>query len=132
MAKYVYPAIFTKEDSGLYSIMFPDFKACFTQGEDVKNGMYMAADILTLTLCDMEDSKEEIPVSSNPHEISFDKKSFISLVCADTLEYRKTYNKKAVKKTLTIPQWLDERAIKENINFSQTLQKALMEQLHIN
>jgi post-segregation antitoxin (ccd killing protein) len=38
-------------------------------------------------------------------------------------------NEKSVKKTLTIPSWLNDLAIENNINFSQTLQEALRKEL---
>ena len=56
---------------------------------------------------------------------------FVSLVSCDTLEYRRYYDNKAVKKTLTIPNWLNVMSEKANVNFSAVLQKALMEELHI-
>lgn len=131
MSRYVYPAVFTLEEDGMYSIIFPDFEACFTQGNSVEDGLNMAQDVLSITLCDMEDDKETVPKPSNPISIKTDSDSFVSLISVDTVEYRKHYNGKAVKKTLTIPAWLNSAAEKENVNFSQTLQNALMEQLHI-
>ena len=131
MSKYVYPAVFVKEDSGLYFVNFPDFEACFTQGSDIDDALYMAQDILSITLCDMEDENLQIPRASAPKEIETGEDSFVSLVCADTTEYRKTYSGKSVKKNLTIPQWLNDAALRENINFSKVLQEALMVKLHL-
>lgn len=54
-----------------------------------------------------------------------------SLVACDTLEYRRFNDSKAVKKTLTIPNWLNVMSERANINFSAVLQKALMEELNI-
>ena len=79
----------------------------------------------------MEQNGEEIPEPTDPREIKTDNKSFVVMIACDTLDYRKFFENKAVKKTLTIPEWLNEMALKENINFSQTLQNALMEQLHV-
>ena len=93
--------------------------------------MAMAQDVLCLTLYDMEEKGEPIPEPSDPRRLRFDKTSFVTLVCCDTLEYRKFFDNKAVKKTLTVPHWLDEMAIRANINFSQTLQNGLMEQLGV-
>lgn len=131
MSNYIYPAVFTLEEDGLYSIIFPDFEACFTQGNDIEDGMTMAKDVLAITLCDMEDDRAEIPKASNPLDMKIDDNSFVSLISVNTLEYRKNYNGKSVKKTLTIPAWLNVIAEKENINFSQTLQNALIAQLNI-
>ncbi len=131
MAKYAYPAIFTHEDSGMYSINFPDFEACFTQGDNLQDGLDMANDVLCLTLYDLEESKGEIPKPSNPLEVRVDKNEFVTLVSCDTLEYRRYHDNKAVKKTLTVPAWLNAIAEREGINFSQVLQSALKEMLHI-
>ena len=131
MSKYVYPAVFTLEDNGIYSINFPDFESCFTQGSDIPDGLEMAKDILSITLCDMEDDKETIPTPSNPLKIHTSDDEFVTLIAVDTIEYRKSYSGKAIKKTLTIPSWLNSAAEKENINFSSVLQQALKEQLHI-
>lgn len=131
MSKYIYPAVFTKEDNNLYSVSFPDIEGCFTQGSGIQDSIEMAQDVLSIILCDMEDDKKVIPPASDPLDIKLGENSFVSLVSADTLEYRKIYNGKAVKKTLTIPQWLNEAAEKENVNFSQTLKNALIKQLNI-
>ena len=131
MAKYVYPAIFTKEDNGQYSIVFPDFQSCYTCGDDLQDGFEMASDVLCLTLYELEEGKLDIPVPSNPKSITVNDDSFVSLVICDTLEYRKMYDNKAVKKTLTIPSWLNIQAEKANAPFSQILQEGLKEYLHV-
>ena len=91
----------------------------------------MAEDVLNLTLWDMEENKENIPAPSNPKDIKCDENSFIALISADTLAYRKLYDKKAVKKTLTIPAWLNNLALEKNVNFSNILQNALIKELGV-
>ena len=54
MAKYVYPAIFTKEENGCYSIVFPDLEGCYTTGDSLVDGIYMAEDVLAFTLYSLE------------------------------------------------------------------------------
>ena len=130
MSKYAYPAIFTQEENG-YSITFPDIETCFTQAETIDDGLTMAEDALCLTLYDLEEKELNIPKPSDPRKIKTDDSSFVTLVQCDTLEYRKFFDNRAVKKTLTVPHWLDEMAARQNINFSQTLQNALMEQLGV-
>ena len=62
--------------------------------------------------------------------IGFDgKDSFINLISVDLEDYAKTHFKKSVKKTLTIPEWLNREATKKNINFSKVLQDALIAKL---
>lgn len=126
--KYVYPAIFTKEDSG-YSIRFPDIESCYTSAEDLVEGVDMARDVLCFMLYDLEERKAAIPAPSDVSALRCAENEFVTLVACDTLEYRKFYDSRAVKKTLSIPAWLNTMAESAGINFSATLQSALKEAL---
>lgn len=130
MAQYVYPAIFTQEESG-YSISFPDLENCFTSAETLGEGIKMANDVLCLMLYEMEESGEAIPAPSAYSDIEVCEGEFVNFVSCDTIEYRKFFDNKAVKKTLTIPNWLNVLAEKNDVNFSLTLQNALKKQLGI-
>ena len=135
--KYIFPAVFTLDTTdenypnGVYLVNFPDLECCYTDGETIEEAYKMAEDVLNLTLWDMEEDKKEIPKPSNPKEFKCDDNSFVSLVTADTLEYRKKYDKEAVRKNLSIPKWLNNLALERNINFSNVLQNALMRELGI-
>lgn len=129
MAKYAYPAIFTPEESGGYSIVFPDLEGCYTCGDSLEDGIEMAEDALALILYGYEKDGREIPAPSAPASFSLSGNDFVNYVACDTMEYRKMYNNKAVKKTLTIPEWLNEAASAMGLNFSQVLQEALMQKL---
>ncbi len=131
MAKYVFPAIFTEEDDGKYSVLFPDIENCFTGGDDMANALEMAEDVLCLMLYDMEKEGKAIPVPSECKAIEVEDGGVVSLVRCDTETYRRFYENKSVKKTLTIPMWLNERAERANVNFSGVLQEALKAQLHL-
>ena len=133
MPKYVYPAIFTPEESGGYSIRFPDIQNCFTDAEDITSAMQNANDALCLMLYDMEQEGTEIPKASSVSEVQTQIKEgeFVSLIACDTIEYRRFYDNRAVKKTLSIPSWLNDMAERAGINFSGTLQDALKQQLNI-
>ena len=122
MAKYVYPAVFTQEAEGGYSINFPDLPNCFTSAPTLEEGLEMAADVLCLTLYGMEEDGITPPAAKN---------ELTTLVRCDTIEYRRFYDNKAVKKTLTIPSWLNTMAERQGVNFSLTLQNALKTELHI-
>lgn len=130
MAKYVYPAIFTPEENG-YSISFPDIESCYTSAQTLEDGMVMANDVLCLKLYDMEENGDVIPAASGAKDIAVEGDAFVTLVACDTVEYRKLYDNRAVKKTLSIPAWLNTLAEREGINFSMVLQNALKSQLHI-
>nr|DAI19985.1 MAG TPA: HicB-like antitoxin [Caudoviricetes sp.] len=127
MKKYVYPAVFTEEDNGMYSVNFKDLESCYTCGDDIDDAILNAQDVLSMVLYRYEKNGITIPKPSNIANIEINNKSFVSYVVGDTDTYRRMHNNKAVKKTLTIPEWMNEVAIAQNINFSQVLQDALME-----
>ena len=130
MAKYVFPAIIEKADDG-YNVSFPDIENCFTCGKTFAEAIEMAQDVLPLMLCQMEDDKTPIPEASDISALHLAENETVTYIVADTMKYREKYNTKAVKKTLTIPQWMIEAAAKANINFSQVLQDALREKLSV-
>lgn len=131
MAKYVYPAIFESESNGGYSIFFPDLEGCYTCGDDLNDGMKMAEDVLSFTLYDYEKEGREVPAPSPIKSITMDKEGFVTYISCDTILYQKMNNNKAIKKTLTIPEWLNEAATAADINFSQVLQEALKTKLNL-
>lgn len=128
--RYIYPAVFTKEDVG-YSVIFPDLEGCYTCGDDLKDALYMAEDVLAFTLFDYEKSNKAIPAPSNREDLRTEADEFVNYVACDTIEYQKRNNSKAVKKTLSIPEWLNEIAVARGVNFSQVLQDALKESLKV-
>lgn len=126
----VYPAIFTHcfDDGEYYLVQFIDFEGCQTEGKDLNEAFYMAQDALGLYLDDFK----KLPVPTTDFsKIQLKENQFISYVNIDLDEYRRKYNNKAIKKTLTIPCWLNSIAEKENVNFSQILQEALKLKLNI-
>ena len=129
--KYAYAAVFTPEENDAFSVRFPDLPGCSTCGDDMPDAVRMAQDALCLWLFDMEQDKKTIPPAGRPYDIKTEGNEFISVVAVDTETYRRFYENKSVKKTLTIPKWLNEQAERANINFSQTLQKALKTELNI-
>ena len=128
MANYVYPAIFTPEENG-FSILFPDLEGCYTSGNDLSDGMKMAEDVLALTLTFYEDEQKTIPAPSPINTLELKNDAFASYISCDTTVYRRLMNNIAVKKTLTIPSWLNDSAMAAGLNFSQVLQEALKAKL---
>lgn len=127
--KYAYPAIFTPEEDGGFSVVFPDLEGCFTCGDDMADALFMAEDALALVLYGYESDGREIPAPSKMEDLKLNDGEFVNSVACDTMEYRKRFNNKAVKKTLTIPERLNETAMAMNINFSQVLQDALIQKV---
>lgn len=129
--KYVFPAIFHPEEEGGYSVFFPDIDGCFTQGETMADALDMAEDALNLMLWDMEKRRVNIPEASDAREIKANPGDYVSLIRADTADYRRKHDTKAVKKTLSIPAWLNTLAVDRGVNFSNVLQQALLKTLDI-
>ena len=123
----VFPAIFTF-DGNYYNVDFIDLEGCSTFGDSIQNAYLMAQDALGLYLDNMINFPNPTLDISN---IALKKNQFISFVSIDMEEYRKKFNNKSIKKTLTVPEWLNYLAEKNNINFSQVLQEALKEKLGI-
>lgn len=128
MSKHVYPAKLINDD-GHVMIEFPNIPNCFTEGDTLTEALELAEDALCMVLCDMEDRAQELPVPSDIGSIVCEQGEVLALVKADTVAYRKRTNGKAVKKTLTIPAWLNEAAERSNVNYSQILQDALIRHL---
>ena len=83
-----------------------------------------------LVLYDYEAEGRTIPAPAKAEDIERSAREFVNYIACDTIEYARMHNNKAVKKTLTIPQWLNDIAIRQNINFSQVLQEALMQKVN--
>ncbi len=130
MNNFYYPAIFTyDENDKSYMVDFIDLKGCSTFGSTLNEAYLMAQDALGLYLSDLD----SYPTPTIPYNhIKLKNNQFISIIEIDLLEYRKKYNNISVKKTLSIPTWLNTIAEKNDINFSQLLQKALKKELNIN
>lgn len=135
-----YPACFIKEAEG-YSVIFPDLNDLATCGATLDEAFAMAVDCLAGYLYRLQKEGEAAPEASpivkiepakiaKELEVSTDE-AFVNIVTVDVEEYAKAHFEKSVKKTLTIPAWLNKAALDENINFSQVLQDALKSQLHL-
>ena len=121
--KYAYPAVFMKEESG-YFVYFPDIQPCYTEGATLEEAVVMAKDVLESRLEVALECGEDLPVPSDIDTLSGDK---VMLIVGD-VENMKSQTR-YVKKTLSIPYWLNSAAEKEHINFSGVLQDALKERL---
>lgn len=128
MNNLFYPAVFHPAEEGGFWVSFPDFEECFTQGEDKQEAYEMAVEALGLAITTMEEEGITIPQASLPDQIK-PEDGFLMVIQFDLMEYRRKHCSRSVKKTLSIPEWLNEAAIRAGINFSQVLQEALMEKV---
>lgn len=129
MKKLFYPAIFHKAEEGGFWITFPDLPECMTQGDDMQHAYEMAVEALGLAITSRKEEKLALPTPSTPYEIITNSDEFCVVVEFDMLAYKKRTNSRAVKKTLTIPEWLNEEATSLGVNFSQVLQEALLQKI---
>jgi len=130
MDQLFYPAIFQTEEAG-FSVFFPDIEGSNTQGDTIEESYKNAFDALGIVLSYMEDEHILIPKASSPQNIKLEGDQFLVIIEFDMMGYRKKTSSQAVKKTLSIPSWLNAEAEKAGINFSATLQKAIKEQLRL-
>jgi len=128
---YVFPAVFEKTATG-YSVLFPDLPGCFTVGKTLEDAHTQAREALGLHLWGFERDGEEIPQISDIDSIQNEYKGeIIGLIEVSLSIFRAKLDTRAVKKTLTIPYYLNQMAEKKKINFSQELQTALKKRLGI-
>ena len=126
--KIAYPIVISKNDKN-YLVSIPDLEID-TQGNDVVDAIEMARDAISVwCVCEIDDFNRRPPEPTPLSEIRRKRDEIATLVDADIDAYRRTLENRAVKKTLTIPSWLNEKAVGAGINFSHVLQKALKEEL---
>lgn len=126
--KLYYPAVMQKDDNA-YSVWIPDIEGCISQGDSIENAIEMICEAVGLFFEQYNDMGKELPQASDPATITLEKNQFIALIEFDKIKYQKKYCTKSVKKTLTIPMYLDELAKQNHINFSAVLKDALEKKL---
>lgn len=122
----VYPGIFIQDKQGRISVIFPDLNHLATFGDDMEEAMAMATDCLAGYIHSEKRDGHELPPPSpvesvNPKSEDIEENDpdidrlFVSLVSVDVDEYAKAHFNKAVKKTLSIPQWLNDAAVEKTV-----------------
>lgn len=134
--KIVYPVIFTQSENVIL-VEVPDLEI-LTEGKKIANAIDMARDAIGLKLISLEDDSMEIPSPTNLFDVSIENatfveegKSYVSMIDVDITEYRKKVDNKAVRRNITLPNWLNVEAEKAHINVSKVTQEALMEKLGV-
>lgn len=139
-----YPACFLHEENG-YSVIFPDLDHLATCGATLDDALFMAVDCLAGYLYGLQKERKTAPAASPLEKIDLSailaeladdeefhcSEAFVNLVTVDVEEYARRHFERSVKKTLSIPAWLNEAAVREKINFSHVLQEALKERLNL-
>lgn len=128
--RYILPAIFEYNNDGI-SVEFPDVEGCFTCGDTEEEALNNAKEALALHLYGMEQDNDPMPSPTPIRYIKTKENQIVMLVDVWMPVYRDAIENKAVKKTLTIPKWLEDIAEQNKVNYSQLLQKALKEHLGV-
>lgn len=127
---YIYPAVFTYEDAGIV-IEFPDLPGCSSCADNDNEAVYNAKEVLSLHLYGMEEDKSEIPTPTDISKIALEDNQRVFPIDVWMPYHRAKIKTYYVKKTLTIPNWLNVLAEEHNINFSRLLRKSLVDYLGI-
>lgn len=125
MTEYVYPAIFHPNTDGSFTITFPDLPGCISEGKSLGNAMYMAQSALTQWIEYSVDKRQPIPSASRQHLVETEQGEFVNLIRADVKDGR------AVKRTVSIPKWMDDQVSESGLSLSRVLQDALKDRLHV-
>ncbi|MBR3737170.1 MAG: type II toxin-antitoxin system HicB family antitoxin [Eubacterium sp.] len=128
--RYYYPAVFTYEDNQEIAVTFPDLDVA-TSGVDEADALNSARELLGIVLYGLEEDGEAIPAPSKLTNIELDNNERVVLVDVYMPSIRNANVNKSINRTVTLPAWLNSTAIEHNINFSQVLQDALKNALHI-
>ena len=125
-SKHFYPAVFSQEeDDPRYTIIFPDLPGCATQGDTLEDAYEMAFAALGLYL-QQDSGAFAYPSASSPAVIPLEAGEFIAVIEFDEAEYRRKHGVHLVKKTITIPSWVNAAAERMGVNFSATLTETLV------
>ncbi len=130
MKKVTYFAVFEPSETG-YSIYFPDLPGCVSCGDSIDHAMKMAKEALALHYFGLETDGETAPFPTLPPFDDLEPSDFIVPIEIFPDIIKENFESRAVKKTLTIPYWLNARAEAADVNFSQLLQNALKEYLNV-
>lgn len=127
--KLVYNAIFENCEEGGYSVSFPDLPGCFTEGDDLAEAIEMSEEAACGWILGEVKEGHQIPKPTKREDIVPVEDSIVNSVVLDMDAYNERHSNKSVKKTLTIPAWINDVSIKAGLNFSQILQDGLKERL---
>jgi predicted RNase H-like HicB family nuclease len=121
--EYVFPAVFHKNKEGSYTITYPDLPGCISEGKNLGNAMYMAESGLKQWIGYLVEKKQNVPVASHIDKIKVNKGEFVNLIRAELKDEH------AVRRTVSIPKWMDDKAVSSGLSLSRVLQEALTERL---
>jgi len=121
---YIYPAVFKQNNDGSYTITFPDLPGCISEGKSLSKAINMAQAALSEWIEYLTESKQSIQNASDIKDITINANEFVTLINITIRDSR------AVKRTVSLPKWMDEKVIEKGLSLSRVLQDALSQRLH--
>jgi predicted RNase H-like HicB family nuclease len=121
--EYVYPAILHANEDDSYTVTFPDLPGCISEGKSLGNALFMAQSALAQWIEYLADKKLKIPAASIINEVETGDGEFVNLIRTDVRDDR------AVKRTVSIPKWMDDKVAEAGLSLSRVLQDALSAKL---
>lgn len=125
MKEYIYPAVFHENSDNSITVTFPDLPGCITEGKSMGTALNMAQSALTQWIEFLRDEKEEIPAASACASIPAESNEVVSLVQADLRDNR------AVKRTVSLPKWMDDKLAEAGFSLSKLIQEAGRKKLEL-
>lgn len=127
--RYLYPAVLTYEEGYEIAVTFPDLPGCATSGETEMEAIAAGREALGLHLFGMEEDGDEIPAPSPVKDIELEAGEVVAMIDVFMPSIRLNQKNKAVNRTVTLPAWLNAKAVECGINFSQLLQEAIKQEI---
>ena len=129
---YIYPAVFYPEDDGRFSVIFPDLNDLATYGDNLADAFAMAGEACGQYLFTSLRDGEKLPDPTSIDAVEKDDPAaLVNMIYVNLDEYAKAYDDKAVKKTLSIPAWLNTACENYGVNYSKVLKDALIAKLQM-
>lgn len=125
--RYIFPAVLTYEEGYEIAVTFPDLPGCATSGATEEEAIAMGREALGLHLWGMETDGDEIPAPSGLRNVETEENEITCMIDVYMPAVRMAQENKSVNRTVTLPAWLNAKAVECGINFSQVLQNALKE-----
>lgn len=127
--KYVYTAVFSKDGDKFFASV-PDLPGCVSSGNTIQEAIEEITDAASSWLVAAEDHGDPIAKATTQSELEHEYDDILSLIQVDTIAYRALTDTKAVRKNVSLPQWMVVLADKRGINCSQVLQAGLLQQFN--
>ena len=141
--KVIYPVLFYEEKENGYSVFVPDLNDASTCGSTLQEAMEMAEDLIAGIVLDEMEEGNKIPIESKIEDVSFEElekhldienwdyvSKFKTYIAVDISSFAEKWGKELIKKTVNIPKWINVKAESLKINFSKTLEEALLQKIY--